>query len=100
MAVGECAFDLPHNKWGAIWAGMTGLNTDGARVSDVMWWIDQTNSTINGSSPQAFGSRHSGGAYFVFCDGSVHFFSDGADITTLRFMAGRNDGVVVNNGPN
>jgi len=96
LALGECSFNMTKNYWGAIWVGMTGLNTDGARVSDVMWWIDQTSSTINGSSPQSFSSSHSGGAYFVFCDGSVRFFSDGADITTLRYMAGRNDGVIVN----
>ncbi len=95
LAIGECSFDLAKGYWGAIWVGMTGLNTDGARVSDVMWWIDQTNSTINGSNPQAFSSNHGNGAFFVFCDGSVHFISSTADIATLRFLAGRNDGVIV-----
>jgi prepilin-type N-terminal cleavage/methylation domain-containing protein/prepilin-type processing-associated H-X9-DG protein len=122
LAIGECPLNmvtktLPYpGTMGAIWVGMTGLNLTpppappaagpsvGAQVSDVMWWIDQTNSTINpwnnlanpNPSPQAFGSRHIGGAYFVFCDGSVRFFSETGDITSLRYMASRNDLVIVN----
>jgi len=99
LLVGECAFNpnpAPSNgppQWGAIWAGMTGLNTDGARVSDVMWWVDQGNSYINGSNPQSFSSSHEGGAYFVFCDGSVRFFSSGLDKSAFT-LAIRNDGLI------
>jgi hypothetical protein len=32
---------------------------------------------------------------FVFCDGSVRFYRTGADPNQLRFLAGRNHGVIV-----
>jgi prepilin-type N-terminal cleavage/methylation domain-containing protein/prepilin-type processing-associated H-X9-DG protein len=39
-----------------------------------------------------FGSGHSGGANFVFCDGSVHFVNDGISIVTLQRISVPNDG--------
>jgi len=106
LLVGECAFnplDIPSGgkppQYGAIWAGMTGLVTtgltsmQGARVSDVMWWLDETNSKVNGNNPQSFSSLHDGnGAFFCFCDGSVRFFSASLDHTVMRYLAQRNDG--------
>ena len=65
-------------------------------ISCVMWWVDDDTAKINGTAPQAFGSRHPGGAFFGFCDGSVRFFREGSDIGTLKYLAGRADGVVVN----
>jgi prepilin-type N-terminal cleavage/methylation domain-containing protein len=99
LVIGECAFNVTKNQWGAIWVGMTGLVPDGCRVSDVMWWIDETHSTINGSDPQSFGSNHINGAFFAFGDGSVRFFMQSADITNLRYLAGRGDGVLITEMP-
>jgi len=102
LAIGECVFDTNVNKWGAIWAGMSGFDSDkstagyGARVSDVMWWMDANSSIINGPAPQAFGSRHTGGAFFCFGDGSVRFFAEGGDVANLRYLASREDGNAVN----
>jgi prepilin-type processing-associated H-X9-DG protein len=37
-----------------------------------------------------YGSKHTNGAHFLFCDGSVHFVSDDVDLQILFFAATRN----------
>jgi prepilin-type processing-associated H-X9-DG protein len=94
-------YDKNSGKIACIWAGMTGWVAPGAssgtvRISDVMWYVDQAASEVNGTAPQAFSSRHPSGAMFAFCDGSVRFFRNDMDPDKLRYLAGRADGVVVN----
>ena len=98
LAIGECRFDPDRGKWACIWVGMTGrypVNSNSIRISDVMWWVDEAASQVNGPAPQAFSSRHPGGAPFGFCDGSVRFFKNGGDPNIVRWVAGRNDGILV-----
>ncbi len=97
LVVGECLFDKHVEKRAAIWPGMTGQRDGSIWISDVMWWVDNDSARINGPAPQAFSSRHPSGAFFVFCDGSVRFFREGGDIQNLRWLAGRNDGHIVDN---
>ena len=96
--IGECMFDdrVGVNKWAAIWAGTTGLYQGGVRISDVMWHLDNASATINGTAPQAFSSRHPGGATFAFADGSIRFFRNGGDPTIVKYAGCRNDGRVLN----
>jgi len=96
LFVGECKYDEVNGQKAAIWAVMSGYDSAAGSIyiSDVMWWLDNSTAWVNGTAPQAFSSRHHGGVYFVFCDGSVRFFYDGAN-PNLVFMAGRNDGVVL-----
>jgi prepilin-type N-terminal cleavage/methylation domain-containing protein/prepilin-type processing-associated H-X9-DG protein len=96
LAVGECILDARVGKWATLWVGMTGERNLSVYISDVMWWVDADVARINGPAPQAFSSRHPGGAYFGFCDGSVRFFHEGGDVNTLIWLAGRNDGHIVN----
>lgn len=95
MIVGECMFDAITGKRAALWAGMRGAIDNMLPISDVMWWLDEDSSVINGPAPQAFSSRHPGGAHFGFGDGSVRFVLQGGDTNIIRFLAGRNDGVNV-----
>ena len=97
LLVGECIFDEQTSKRAAIWAGMSGRRNGGIWISDVMWWIDDEAASINGPAPQAFSSQHPGGAQFAFCDGSTRLFRDSSNISILRYLAGRDDGVLTNN---
>ena len=103
LAVGECSLDPRGQTYvGAIWAGMRGSISTGTNSaiydSDAMWGIDSDPLyRINGQAPQAFSSRHPGGAHFVFADGSVHFLLESIDGQTLERLACRNDGLPVGN---
>src|SRR5262245_2678640 len=103
IALGECIFDEPTGKWAAIWPGMVGIVnvspnsfTSSVLISCVMWHLDDDTARVNGPAPQAFSSRHPGGAYMGFCDGSIRFFREGGgDPKILKWLGGRRDGVVV-----
>jgi prepilin-type N-terminal cleavage/methylation domain-containing protein/prepilin-type processing-associated H-X9-DG protein len=95
LCVGECIFDLRTGKRACIWPGMHGLDGGSIWISDVMWWVDEATAQVNGTAPQAFSSRHPGGAMFAFCDGSVRMFRTGTDPNIVKWLAGRNDGVIV-----
>jgi prepilin-type N-terminal cleavage/methylation domain-containing protein/prepilin-type processing-associated H-X9-DG protein len=97
LAIGECIYDQPTGKRACIWVGMSGLRDGAVWISDVMWWVDESTAQVNGTAPQAFSSRHNGGAFFAFCDGSVRFFKSTTDPNIVKWLAGRNDGVIVPN---
>jgi len=100
LCIGECKYDEQSGHTACIWAGMEGwvapdASSGSVRISDVMWYVDAASAQVNGTAPQAFTSRHPNGAEFGFCDGSVRFFRNGSDPNNIRYLAGRNDGVIV-----
>jgi prepilin-type N-terminal cleavage/methylation domain-containing protein/prepilin-type processing-associated H-X9-DG protein len=104
VVIGECVFepDVTKRKWAAIWIGHTGYYCSpdatigcGVRISDNMWHLDDLTAQLNGTAPQAFGSRHPGGAMFGFGDGSVRFFLQNANPLMIKWLGSRNDGKVI-----
>jgi prepilin-type N-terminal cleavage/methylation domain-containing protein/prepilin-type processing-associated H-X9-DG protein len=95
LAVGECIFDARTGKRACIWPGMSGMRDGSIWISDVMWWVDEATAQVNGTAPQAFSSRHPAGAMFAFCDGSVRMFRTGTNPNIIKWLAGRDDGVIV-----
>ena len=47
------------------------------------------------NSAMGFKSRHTGGANFAFCDGSMHFLSEDINYTTYQQMGARSDATVI-----
>jgi prepilin-type processing-associated H-X9-DG protein len=58
---------------------------------------DDFHSASNYAVSQGFKSRHSGGANFVFADGSVRFLSQFINQETYTYLSTRNDGRVIPN---
>jgi prepilin-type N-terminal cleavage/methylation domain-containing protein len=106
VVIGECIFEpVPRKpgdqpKWAAIWVGHTGYWCGpgcGIRISDNMWHLDELSAKINGEASQAFGSRHPGGGFFAFGDGSIRLFREGVSPTLVKWLGHRSDGRVVPN---
>jgi prepilin-type N-terminal cleavage/methylation domain-containing protein/prepilin-type processing-associated H-X9-DG protein len=88
-----------------IWAGGNrssggqGMQHNYFRCMDTMYPVNcQTNSNATSESngiftmDRAFNSKHTGGANFLLCDGSVRFISNGVDGPTYRAAGTRNGG--------
>jgi prepilin-type N-terminal cleavage/methylation domain-containing protein len=58
--------------------------------------VTPSGGVIDGIYARKFGSWHTGVCQFVFCDGSVHAIRNNIDVLTLRRLAVRNDGEVIN----
>jgi len=79
------------------WAGGTGNSCNGVgclgstlRAMDAVY-------PLNGGADMSFGSKHTGGAMFSFCDGSVKFITNTINTTTYGDIASRNGNEVVGN---
>ncbi len=84
--------NLGHSNW-PIWAG--GNNNGGCngkhigntfRIMDIDFFL---NRKTGWESDNSFGSQHTGGANFLFVDGSVHFLSEEIDLNLYRALGTR-----------
>jgi len=91
IVVGERAYN--NSPWkGAIWAGHQLDAGAGWAAVQMCTWGAPANWSLNGKGPWTFSSLHTGGAHFVFADGSVHFISENISGLTWQNLAQRNDG--------
>lgn len=82
-------------KWtgGDVDGGCNGyFRGNGLKLTNRSMFI---NRRTGNESSAAFGSQHTGGAQFLFGDGTVRFLSENIDVTTYEALGGRNDGLVV-----
>ena len=92
IIIGECTLDDLMGRYAAIWPGDRGWDaygTDDWWISDVMWYMDNESSVLNGPAPQAFSSQHVSGVNFLYGDGSVRYLLNSTDPTTLMAAASR-----------
>jgi prepilin-type N-terminal cleavage/methylation domain-containing protein/prepilin-type processing-associated H-X9-DG protein len=92
---------LYHNEW---WAGFNTGMSHATTIIPINFPIDP-NSGYDCANPRTskqnwniswgFKSNHSGGANFVFADGSVHFIEQNIDHRTYQLLGCRNDGQAV-----
>jgi prepilin-type processing-associated H-X9-DG protein len=57
-------------------------------------WALQNTTTVN-YHDVSMGSKHPGGCHVLMCDGSVHFLSESIELVTLKALASRMSGEVV-----
>lgn len=82
-----------------IWWDFNGGNSHCSTVVPINFLMPEDNTgadckhrTDNWNYSWGFKSRHTGGANFLFADGSVHFLSQSINMTTYQYLGGRNDG--------
>tara|TARA_R110002111_G_scaffold247140_3_gene310088 strand:- start:15751 stop:16656 length:906 start_codon:yes stop_codon:yes gene_type:complete len=77
---------------GGVWVGYY----DNGKTASVVWTTENhPTALINGTSPWAFSSSHTGGAHFLLGDGGVRFLSENIDGTTYENLGNISDGNVV-----
>ncbi|MEN1680847.1 MAG: DUF1559 domain-containing protein [Planctomycetota bacterium] len=99
------SFDIARIR--GYWAGNdTGVAHAGT-IPSINWPVDPNTVGCSNASGQfwranyhvtmGFESNHSGGANFLFVDGSVSFVQDTIDFNTFQLLGTKDDGVVITN---
>jgi prepilin-type N-terminal cleavage/methylation domain-containing protein/prepilin-type processing-associated H-X9-DG protein len=101
---GEKAMDRALYNTGTWWydepamcgntAGSSRGGTTGILFPDVTLTVHDANEFFT-QGGGAYGSAHSGGVQFAFCDGSVHTIAFGTAAATMILLMNPNDGMVV-----
>jgi prepilin-type N-terminal cleavage/methylation domain-containing protein/prepilin-type processing-associated H-X9-DG protein len=96
IAVGESKQAHTQDNYGPYWGSGTYTCCNGI-VTDETWHINYpAGGAANLLQQQwGFGSWHTGGANFLFCDGSVHFLTNDMPFTTFQALNSINGGEVL-----
>ncbi len=96
-AMGRVHDHLQQNAWWNYNGGQSHCTT----IIPINYVLPETMAAKQGTCPDGsgnwnviwgFGSRHDGGANFAFCDGSVHFLTEGMNHMIYNQLGCRNDG--------
>jgi prepilin-type N-terminal cleavage/methylation domain-containing protein len=95
IMIGEKYLNPDHYRTGMDSAdnesNFSGYNNDNHRTAFFPFLHDQ----MGNSTDYSFGSAHAQGAFFAFCDGSVHMIDYEIDATLFIYLGDRNDKKVV-----
>jgi prepilin-type N-terminal cleavage/methylation domain-containing protein/prepilin-type processing-associated H-X9-DG protein len=97
LSWGTPSLPVPYRGWNRGCGSAT--STYGCQGSKNVAYSINNPASLNAGTDLAFGSLHTGGANFAFCDGSIHFLSENTSLSVLLSTASRNGGeVAVTNG--
>jgi len=93
------AADIPYGStWGRWWHYNEG-SSHCSTIVPINSFMPEDNTGAdcahqanNWNISWGFKSRHSGGANFLFGDGSIHFINQSISMSTYQYLGGRNDG--------
>jgi len=100
IMIGECLPKEHDHHWDASWSNFNGGNAHCGTNAPINYRIDLNDGSCTPADRDArnwnvawgFKSKHTGGAQFVFADGSVHFLSQNIDHRTYQLLGCRDDG--------
>jgi len=105
ICVGERLLNETDHAWDGAWSHYNGGNAMCGTIIPINYAIykqsgwcspDVRTSKTNWNVAFGFKSKHTGGANFLMCDGSVRFLRDTVDHKTYQLLGCRNDGIAAN----
>ncbi len=95
IALGETK---PHySEFGGLWTWNVPMTLFSLKMNSTFLRNAERTRTVSWLNAQGHASYHTGGAQFVFLDGSVRFLSDSIDYPTYCLAGDRADGKVLSN---
>lgn len=91
IAAGECVNDFDAFK-DHFYIGSTSIGGWDGAPREYSEYVASTGVPMNTTNEVCFGSLHTGGAQFLFLDGSVRFLSENMSQTVYSYLGSRADG--------
>lgn len=95
ILAGESAVSKGHLGWVS---GTRSTLRNTSSLTSIRWDPQPAAASVPASDSLevgGFGSHHTGGAQFVFVDGSMHFLSQNIDVSVFKALGNRNDGMLI-----